>query len=137
MATDFARRASESTEAHQAAIAAMPLQLLNYSASITAQEAAALKEEARRQLALCTSQPWRVEDDHAVMGDALREAARILALDASGLELRRDRPGRALDVPVDLRTRPRTICLNEAHWEKLKALGTEWLQRKLDEEPGG
>ncbi|WP_298232372.1 hypothetical protein [uncultured Azohydromonas sp.] len=136
MATDFAQTASESTEAHQAAIAAMPLQLLNYSAGITAQEAEALKAEARRQLGRLTSQPWRMEDDHAVMGDALREAARLLAIDPSGLELRRDRPGRPPEPAVDKRTRPRTICLNDAHWEKLKALGTAWLERKLDAEPG-
>lgn len=136
MATNFAQTASESTEAHQAAIAAMPLQLLNYFAGITAQEAAALKDEARRQLALLTSQPWRMEDDHAVMGDALRNAARILSIDPSGLELRRDRPGRAPEPVVDKRTRPRTVCLNDAHWEKLKSLGTAWLERKLDAEPG-
>ncbi len=135
MAIDFAQRASENTEAHQAAIAAMPLQLLNYAASITAQEAEALKAEARRQLGLSTSQPWRVEDDHAVMGDALRKAARLLAIDASGLELRRDRPGRPPEPAVDKRMRPRTICLNDAQWEKLKALGTGWLERKLDAEP--
>lgn len=135
MAIDFAQRASENTDAHQAAIAAMPLQLLNYSAGITAQEAEALKAEARRQLGLSTSQPWRIEDDHAVMGDALRKAARLLEIDPSGLELRRARPGRAPELVVDKRTRPRTICLNDAHWEKLKALGTAWLERKLDAEP--
>ncbi|WP_028996736.1 hypothetical protein [Azohydromonas australica] len=134
MATDFAQGASESTEAHQAAIAAMPLHLLNYSTGVTATEAAALKEEARRQLGLLTSQPWRVEDDHAVMGDALRRAARILSIDPSGLELRRDRPRHASEPAVDKRTRPRTICLNDAHWEKLKALGTAWLERQLDAE---
>jgi hypothetical protein len=114
----------------------MPLQLLNYSAGITSQEATAMKEEARRQLGRMTSRPWREEDDHAVMGDALREAARVLRLDPSGLELRRDASGRAPVLTIDQQTRPRTICLNEAHWEKLKALGARWLERKLDAEPG-
>lgn len=137
MPTDSAQNAaSASTAAHQAAIAAMPLQLLNYSASITSQEATALKDEARRQLCLMTSRPWRQEEDHAVMGDALREAARVLGLDPSGLELRRERRGCTAVLSVDKRTRPRTICLNDAHWQKLKALGIEWLERALDAEPG-
>jgi hypothetical protein len=37
---------------------------------------------------------------------------------------------------VDLRSKARTIQLNDARWAKLQALGTQWLERKLDDEPG-
>lgn len=135
MAYRFERSTVACTAAHQAAIAAMPLQLLNYSARITAEQAAALKDEARRQLGLMTSQPWREEEAHAVMADALREAARILGVSPCGLELRRARPGRMPALTVDQRTKPRTIRLNDARWEKLKSLGAQWLEQKLDSEP--
>ena len=136
MATSYARRGlAPQDEAHQAAIAAMPLQLLNYGARITADQAAALREEARRQLGCMTSQPWREDEAHLLMGNALREAARTLGIDPSGLELRRARPGHAPAPAVDQRTKPRTIQLNDARCEKLKSLGPEWLERQLDAEP--
>lgn len=135
MAYSFERSTVACTAAHQAAIEAMPLQLLNYSARITAEQAAALKDEARRQLGLMTSQPWREEEAHAVMADALREASRVLGISSCGLELRRARPGRMPALSVDQRTKPRTIRLNDARWEKLKSLGAQWLEQKLDSEP--
>ncbi|NML15650.1 hypothetical protein [Azohydromonas caseinilytica] len=140
MATSYARKDTAAhdealQEAHQAAIAAMPLQLLNYGARITPDQAAALREEARRQLGRMTSQPWREDEGHLVMGNALREAARILGLNPGGLELRRGRPGQAPVLAVDQRTKLRTIQLNDARWEKLKALGPEWLERMLDAAP--
>jgi hypothetical protein len=38
-------------------------------------------------------------------------------------------------LTVDQRTKPRTIRLNDARWEKLKSLGAQWLEQKLDSEP--
>jgi hypothetical protein len=114
----------------------MPLQLLNYTADITPQTVAALEEEARRQLGLLTSQPWREDEAHAVMGNALREAARIVGIDPDGLELRRARSAPTPELDADQRSKLRTIQLNDARWEKLQALGIDWLERKLDAEAG-
>jgi hypothetical protein len=50
--------------------------------------------------------------------------------------LRRDPSGRAPVLTLDQRARPRIVCLEEAHWEKLKMLVTQWLERKLNAEPG-
>ncbi|WP_157267873.1 hypothetical protein [Azohydromonas aeria] len=136
MTTDYARKEPVTAEAHRAAIAAMPLQLLNYNADITPQQAEALQKEARRQLALLTSQPWREDEAHALMGRALREAARIVGVDANGLELRRGPPLPAAAPSIDQRSRLRTIQLNDARWDKLQALGPGWLEAKLDAEPG-
>jgi hypothetical protein len=113
----------------------MPLQLLNYAADISLQTAAALEKEARRQLGLLTSQPWREDEAHAVMGKALREAARIVGVDPDGLELRRAHSAPAPALMVDLRSKARTIQLNDARWAKLQALGAQWLEQKLDAEP--
>ena len=57
MTMNHARKDRVTTQEHQAAIAAMPLQLPNYTANIRPQTAAALEEKARRQLGLLTSQP--------------------------------------------------------------------------------
>jgi hypothetical protein len=129
------RKEPVAEEVHQANIAAMPLQLLNYAADISPPTAAALKEEARRQLGLLTSRPWREDEAHAVMGKALREAARIVGVDPDGLELRRARSVPAPAPSVDLRSKARTIQLNDARWAKLQALGAQWLEQKLDAEP--
>jgi hypothetical protein len=114
----------------------MPLQLLNNTADISPQQAQALQAEARRQLALLTSQPWREDEAHAVMGRALRAAARVIGVDPNGLELRRAPPLPAAAPGTDQRSRLRTIQLNDARWDKLQALGLEWLEARLDAEPG-
>lgn len=137
MTTDYARDNTVAAAAHQAAIAAMPLQLLNYTVGLPPATAAALVDEARRQLALLTSQPWRDSEAHALMGQALREAARRLGVDADGLELRQMQQTCAPALDVDQRSKPRTIQLNDARWEKLQALGTEWLERTLDAQSAG
>lgn len=136
MNTDHARKEPVAAEAHRAAVAAMPLQLLNNTADITPQQAEALREEARRQLALQTSQPWREDEAHAVMGRALRAAARVVGVDPDGLELRRAPPLPGAAPAVDQRSRLRTIQLNDARWDKLQALGIGWLEARLDAEPG-
>ena len=136
MTTDYARDDKVSAEAHQAAIAAMPLQLLNYAADLPPATAAALVDEARRHLGRLTSQPWRDNEAHALMGQALREAARTLGIDPFGLELRRAQQSALPASAVDQRSKPRTIQLNDARWEKLQALGPEWLERTLDAQPG-
>jgi uncharacterized protein (DUF4415 family) len=49
------------------------------------------------------------------------------------METKTDRrpPGRPTLPPED-QTMPRTIRLNNARWEKLKALGRGWLERAID-----
>ena len=32
-------------------------------------------------------------------------------------------------------TRPRSVRLNDARWDKYRALGSAWLARKIDAEP--
>jgi hypothetical protein len=137
MTMNHARKDLVAAEAHQATIAATPLQLLNYTADITPETVAALEEEARRQLGLLTSQPWREHEAHAVMGNALREAARIVGVDPDGLELRRAHPVPTPELDADQRSKLRTIQLNDARWEKLQALGIDWLERMLDASAGG
>ncbi|MDZ5455938.1 hypothetical protein [Azohydromonas lata] len=132
MMTDYARDDLVSAEAHQAAIAAMPLQLLNYAAELPPPTAAALVDEARRQLSRLSSQPWRDCEAHALMGQALREAAKTLGVEPFGLELRQAQPPAMPALGVDQRSKPRTIQLNDARWEKLQALGPQWLERMLD-----
>lgn len=41
-------------------------------------------------------------------------------------------------LPPDQATKPRSIRLNDARWEKLKRLGTAWLEARIDKakEPG-
>lgn len=134
--TNHARKALVTAETHRASIAAMPLQLLNYTADITPHTLAALQEEARKQLGLLTSQPWREEEAHALMGAALREAARIVGVDPRGLELRRAYPVSRPALATDQRRKLRTLQLNDARWEKLQALGIDWLERQLDAASG-
>ena len=136
MTMNHTRKDPMTAQAHQAAIAAMPLQLLTYTADITPQTAVALEEEARRQLGLLTSQPWRDEEAHAVMGSALREAARIVGVDPDGLELRHAHPVPTPKLDADRRSKLRTIQLNDARWEKLQVLGVDWVERELDAEAG-
>lgn len=38
-------------------------------------------------------------------------------------------------LPYDQQTRPRSVRLNDARWEKLKRLGTDWLARQIDRAP--
>ncbi len=35
-------------------------------------------------------------------------------------------------LPAEEATKPRSVRLNEARWEKLKRLGAEWLARQID-----
>lgn len=39
-------------------------------------------------------------------------------------------PGTGL--PPEQRTKPRSVRLTDAQWEKLKRLGSDWLQRQID-----
>lgn len=34
--------------------------------------------------------------------------------------------------PPDKATKPRSVRLNDARWEKLKRLGSEWLAKQID-----
>jgi uncharacterized protein (DUF4415 family) len=40
-------------------------------------------------------------------------------------------PGRP-PLPPEEHTKPRSVRLNDARWEKLKRLGTGWLERAID-----
>lgn len=135
MTTDLARKHTTSPEAHRHAVAALPLQLLNYHSRLTPQQVQTLQAEARRQLGLTTSHPWRKEEAHAVMGHALREAARVLQLDHGGLELRQGPSAGNPHPATDQRAKPRTVQLNDARWAKLQALGPDWLARQIDAAP--
>lgn len=35
-------------------------------------------------------------------------------------------------LPAEEATKPRSVRLNDARWEKLKRLGAEWLARQID-----
>jgi hypothetical protein len=35
-------------------------------------------------------------------------------------------------LPVDEQTKPRSVRLTDARWEKLKRLGSEWLAKQID-----
>jgi hypothetical protein len=35
-------------------------------------------------------------------------------------------------LPPEERTKPRSVRLNDARWERLKALGSEWLAEVID-----
>lgn len=34
--------------------------------------------------------------------------------------------------PPEERTKPRSVRLNDARWEKFKRLGTDWLEQQID-----
>lgn len=36
------------------------------------------------------------------------------------------------ELPDDERTKTRSVRLNDARWEKLKRLGTDWLAKAID-----
>ena len=44
---------------------------------------------------------------------------------------KRDGAGRKA-LPPDEATKPRSVRLNDARWDKLKRLGTDWLARQID-----
>lgn len=44
---------------------------------------------------------------------------------------KRDGAGRKA-LPPDEATKPRSVRLNNARWDKLKRLGTDWLARQID-----
>jgi len=35
-------------------------------------------------------------------------------------------------LPPEERTKPRSVRLNDARWEKFKRLGTDWLEQQID-----
>lgn len=39
---------------------------------------------------------------------------------------------RAAAMPTEEATKPRSVRLNDARWEKLKRLGAEWLAKQID-----
>ena len=44
---------------------------------------------------------------------------------------KRDGAGRKA-LPPNEATKPRSVRLNDARWDKLKRLGTDWLARQID-----
>lgn len=59
-------------------------------------------------------------------------AGDLLAMQQAEEPQRRGRPvGSGVLAPED-RTKPRSVRLNDARWDKLKVLGTEWLERAID-----
>ena len=44
---------------------------------------------------------------------------------------KRDGAGRKA-LPPEEATKPRSVRLNDARWDKLKRLGTDWLARQID-----
>lgn len=55
--------------------------------------------------------------------------------DASAPKRPRGRPkgsGTGPVLPPEERTKPRSVRLNDARWERLKALGSDWLAGAID-----
>jgi hypothetical protein len=81
-------------------------------------------------------------------GESFGDLAELAAIEARDDERARGyRDGLAGEEPTPLRHRPplpadaprsdkkvRSIRLSDAHWDKLKALGTDWLEAAIDAE---